>query len=168
MLRNGLRTFTRLPRTLPNSNLFSTTSAVLKKGGKGQPKVQDVVEENPLPVKGKNKVISTASLIPASQSKLSPEAQAEADKVNKKMAGVVEWCRKEMVLLENQALGRVTPAILDSVRVDISGEEGAGDGTTHVKLQDIATVGVKEGTVLVVTLFDEDVSLFPTLRLFPF
>jgi len=50
-------------------------------------------------------------------------------------------------MLESRALGRVTPAILDGVRVPLS--------DTQVKLTDLATIGVKEGTVLVVTAFDE-------------
>ncbi|KAG8896439.1 hypothetical protein FRC01_011815 [Tulasnella sp. 417] len=99
--------------------------------------------------KGKKKGFSAADLTPASQSKVSPEAKGEVDKASKKMISTVEWYRKEMSLLTNRALGRVTPAILDSVRVHLP------DSDVPLKLNEVATVGVKEGTVLVVTAFDE-------------
>lgn len=72
------------------------------------------------------------------------------------MKASVEWYRKEMAALENRAQGRVTPAILDGVWVHI----GTGEEEATVKLMEVATVGVKEGTVLVVTVFDEHVSLY--------
>ncbi|KAG8928993.1 hypothetical protein FRC00_001570 [Tulasnella sp. 408] len=99
--------------------------------------------------KGKKKGFSVADLTPASQSKVAPEAKGEVDKASKKMISTVDWYRKEMSLLTNRALGRVTPAILDSVRVHLP------DLDVPLKLSEVATVGVKEGTVLVVTAFDE-------------
>lgn len=91
-------------------------------------------------------------------------AKGEIDKTSKKMTSTVEWYRKEMSLLTNRALGRVTPAILDSVRVQLP------DVDVPLKLSEVATVGVKEGTVLVVTAFDEHVRIgkfvfWATLRL---
>jgi hypothetical protein len=70
--------------------------------------------------------------------------------VEHKMRLAVDWYRKEVAALEARAVGRVTPALLDSVRV--SDDKGAA-----VKLNEVATVGVREGSTLIVTLFDEAV-----------
>ncbi|KAG8978236.1 hypothetical protein FRB90_008541 [Tulasnella sp. 427] len=156
---------------------FHISTPVLKKGGNRKnasakeeaPAVQE--EDEFSGKKGKKKGFSVADLTPASQSKVSPEgsfsefaspnlpddslrnsvytAKSEVEKASKKMTSTVEWYRKEMSLLTNQALGRVTPAILDSVKVQIP------DVEVPMKLSEVATVGVKEGTVLVVTAFDE-------------
>ncbi|KAG8950354.1 hypothetical protein FRC04_007796 [Tulasnella sp. 424] len=135
---------------------FHISTALLKKGGNRK---QGTTKEDAPAVeeeddfgggkKGKKKSFSVADLTPASQSKVAPEAKSEIDKTSKKMTSTVEWYRKEMSLLTNRALGRVTPAILDSVRVQLP------DLDVPLKLSEVATVGVKEGTVLVVTAFDE-------------
>lgn len=56
----------------------------------------------------------------------------------------VEWLRKDCAEASTRAAGRVTPALLASVRV------------LGQKLEEVATVGVRDGTVLVVTVFDEE------------
>ncbi|KAG8902247.1 hypothetical protein FRB99_004705 [Tulasnella sp. 403] len=154
-----------LPKTPSNTSVLRqihATPVVLKKKshankaeqvtkGKQHEPVQES-DETTHPKKGKGKPISTADLIPASQSKVAPEARVECDKTDKKMTSCVDWYRKEMALLENRALGRVMPSILDPVRIELPGDEGVNG---PVKLTDVATVGVKEGTILVVTVFDE-------------
>ncbi|KAG8878397.1 hypothetical protein FRB98_006133 [Tulasnella sp. 332] len=140
------------------SRSFHATPIVLKKKSSKHDKQQaaaveeDEGDEDDAPKKkGKSKGMLVAELTPASKSKVSPEARAECTQASTKMRNNVEWYRNQMAGLENRAQGRVSPAILDSVRVHI----GAGEEEAIVKLMEVATVGVKEGTVLVVTVFDE-------------
>ncbi|KAJ2969552.1 hypothetical protein NUW54_g12937 [Trametes sanguinea] len=95
-----------------------------------------------------SKGVSTDSLIPASQRIVSSE---EYKKTEGKMQTVLEWFRKEVAGLETRATGRVTPALLSPVRVKVP---GASD-SRGVRLEEVATVGVKEGTTLLVTVFEE-------------
>jgi ribosome recycling factor len=95
---------------------------------------------------------TTSNLIPASQRILTDEtAQAEYDKASTKMTASVDWLRKEIAGLEARGIGRVTPAILDSVRVVLP------DNPKELQLEDVATVGVREGTNLVLTLYEDEV-----------
>lgn len=72
------------------------------------------------------------------------------------MKAIIERYRKDVAALETRASGRVTPAMLSPVRVHLPGHEGAE--VRGVRLEEIATVGVKEGTTLLVTVFEEHVS----------
>ena len=74
------------------------------------------------------------------------------------MQGVLEWFRKEVAALETRATGRVTPALLAPVRVKLPDSAD----TRGVRLEELATVGVKEGTTLLVTVFEEHVSSMPS------
>ena len=67
------------------------------------------------------------------------------------MSVAVDWFRKECAASEARALGRITPALLSPVRVKIPGM------TKSLHLEEVATVGVREGTTMLVTLFDEHV-----------
>ncbi|KAI0777289.1 ribosome recycling factor domain-containing protein [Trametes elegans] len=96
----------------------------------------------------KAKGVSTDALIPASQRIVSSE---EYKKTEGKMLTVLEWFRKEVAALETRATGRVTPALLAPVRVKVPG----GADSRGVRLEEVATVGVKEGTTLLVTVFEE-------------
>ncbi|KAG6335343.1 hypothetical protein ID866_3754 [Astraeus odoratus] len=99
----------------------------------------------------KSKVKSTAALVPGSQQLLTSEdARLEYKKAETKMSSVVEWYRREVASFETRASGRVTPALLSPVRV-----EAYGKGSDPVKLEEVATVGVKDGSMLLVTVFDE-------------
>lgn len=69
------------------------------------------------------------------------------------MSQAVEWFRREVAQLENRASGRVTPQLLAPVRVKYGNEGGEG-----VKLEEVATVGVREGSTLIITVFETDVS----------
>ena len=66
------------------------------------------------------------------------------------MKAAVDWFRKDCASAEARASGRVTPQLLSPVRVKIEGGE--------YRLEEVATVGVREGSTLLVTLFDESVS----------
>ncbi|KAI0313328.1 ribosome recycling factor [Amylostereum chailletii] len=109
---------------------------------------------SPAPDKGKRGPIDTGRLVPGSQQAVSnPEAQADYERTEEKMATAVAWFRRETAQLETRASGRVTPALLSPVRVSVD----AGDGhPTTVKLEEVATVGVRDGSVLVVTAFEAD------------
>lgn len=96
---------------------------------------------------------STATLVPGSQQKLTDEAAIEEyAKAEKKMQTALEWYKKEVNGLETRASGRVTPALLAPVRVQLPGSEGES-----FRLEDVATVGVREGSTLIITVFEENV-----------
>ena len=80
------------------------------------------------------------------------------------MAASLEWFRREVALLEARASGRVTPRLLAPVRVSLSvtpsalgAGAGSGPGAQKVRLEEVATVGVRDGSTLIVTVFDPQV-----------
>ncbi|PPQ65997.1 hypothetical protein CVT26_010657 [Gymnopilus dilepis] len=98
----------------------------------------------------KNKVKSTSTIVPGSQQPITDEAaRQEYAKAEAAMKTSVDWFRKECAASEARAMGRVTPALLSPVRVKLP------DNPKPMKLEDLATVGVREGTTLLVTLFNE-------------
>ncbi|KAI6117115.1 ribosome recycling factor domain-containing protein [Pisolithus croceorrhizus] len=104
------------------------------------------------PYASKSKIKSTADLVPGSRQLLTTEeARSEYHKAEVKMSSTVEWFRKEVAAFETRASGRVTPSLLAPVRVEVHGK-----GNDPVKLEEIATVGVKDGSLLIVTVFDEN------------
>ena len=94
--------------------------------------------------------VDTNTLVPGSQKILAGE---EYFKAEKKMQAVVDRFRNEAAKLELRASGRVTPVVLEPVRVVLPHTEGRG-----VRLEEIATVGVRDGTTLIITAFEESVS----------
>lgn len=103
----------------------------------------------------KHKAKSTASLIPGSKQPITDEAALqEYAKAETSMHTSVEWYRKECASVEARASGRVTPALLSSVRVKLPG------GTSPVRLEEVATVGVRDGSTLLITIFEEDVRFY--------
>ena len=98
---------------------------------------------------------STEGLVPGSQQVLTGEAQAEYERADGKMQSSVGWFRREAATMELQGSGRVTPDILAPVRVSLP---GAPEGETSA-LRELATIGIRDGTTLVVTVFAEDVCL---------
>ena len=111
-------------------------------------------ERDEPPQKKGGKGVSTDDLVPASQRVVS---SPDYKNTESKMQGVLEWFRKEVAALETRATGRVTPAVLAPVRVKLPDSED----TRGVRLEEVATVGVKDGTTLLVTVFEEHVSLQP-------
>lgn len=90
---------------------------------------------------------------------ISPVAISEEEEVieqaGQKMHATVEWYKRELVQMEARVSGRVVPSLLDPIRVKLKGNAGAS-----LRLDEVATVGVREGNVLVITLFDEAVSFY--------
>lgn len=109
-------------------------------------------------------MLTVDQLVPGSQQILSGDALAEYKKTEEKMDATVHFFKKEVSSLESLAVGRVTPDVLKPVRVSLPDSEA---DVPPVKLHEIATVGVRDGTTLIVTVFDESVSatVCHTLRL---
>ncbi|KAJ3514867.1 hypothetical protein NLJ89_g2121 [Agrocybe chaxingu] len=98
----------------------------------------------------KNKSKSTASFVPGSKQPITDEtARAEYAKCETAMQTAVDWFRKECAASEARALGRVTPALLSPVRVKLP------ENPKGAKLEELATVGVRNGSTLLITLFNE-------------
>ncbi|KAJ1302094.1 hypothetical protein OPQ81_000925 [Rhizoctonia solani] len=85
---------------------------------------------------------------------ISATANSEEDEVinqaNHKMDTTLEWFKRELAQMESRVSGRVVPSLLDPVRVKLKDAGGA-----PVRLDQVSTVGVRDGNVLVITLFDE-------------
>ena len=96
------------------------------------------------------KVVSTDALVPGSQRIVQSPEYVKAEE---KMKAILDFFRKEVAALEMRASGRVTPAVLSPVKVHLPDVEG-GQG---MRLEEVATVGVRDGTMLVVTVFEEQV-----------
>jgi ribosome recycling factor len=95
---------------------------------------------------------SANAFVPGSQLvSADPAAIAEHARCGERMAAAVAWYRKEVAGAEARAAGRVTPALLAPVRVVLPG------GGEPVRLDEVATVGVREGTTLLITVFEEAV-----------
>ena len=114
--------------------------------------------------------IATASLTPGSQQTLTdPTAREEFAHTDAKMAGCVEWLRREVSQLEAHASGHVTPQLLAPARVSVSAagqstssssafaSASASEAKRASQLEELATVGVRDRTTLVVIVFDPQV-----------
>lgn len=95
------------------------------------------------------------AFIPGSQRIAAGEVYHKAED---SMNGVAEWFRKEVSGLETRASGRVTTGLLAPVRVKLPSHDSKG-----VRLEEVATVGVREGTTLIVTVFEEHVRIAGSL-----
>ncbi|KAH7345676.1 ribosome recycling factor-domain-containing protein [Rhizoctonia solani] len=85
---------------------------------------------------------------------ISAVATSEEDEVinqaSHKMDSTLEWFKRELAQMETRVSGRVVPSLLDPVRVVLKDAGGAA-----VRLDQVSTVGVRDGNTLVITLFDE-------------
>jgi len=101
--------------------------------------------------------ITTASLTPGSQQALTdPAAREEFARADTKMTAYVERLRREVAQLEARASGRVTPQLLAPVRIPVAltSSSASTEGGKKLRLEELATVGVRDGSTLVVTVFD--------------
>lgn len=90
--------------------------------------------------------------VPTSQNAFGETYQTERKDADDRMTASVNWFKAQATAVETRSSGRVTPDILDGIRVNLGQE-----GMESVKLVDIATVGVKNGNTIVVTVFDQEV-----------
>jgi len=173
------QTITR-PTPLPSLLTTTTTTTTItttprrayasnKKAKHGQKKGND---ESTLhthaPSKRAREPIATASLTPGSQQTITdPTAREEFARADAKMASRVEWLRREVSQLEARASGRITPQLLAPVRVSVSsvGPPAASEAKKGARLEELATVGVRDGTTLIVTVFDPQVGVLLLLLL---
>ncbi|CAE7209874.1 unnamed protein product [Rhizoctonia solani] len=85
---------------------------------------------------------------------ISVTATSEEDEVigqaSRKMDTTLEWFKRELAQMESRVSGRVVPSLLDPVRVKLKDSGGVA-----IRLDQVSTVGVRDGNVLVITLFDE-------------
>ncbi len=117
---------------------------------------RDTNEEDARDKSMKGKSTSTSSLVPGSEQPLSGEDLKEYNVADSKMQLAVDWFRKECATYEGRGSGRVTPALLLPVRVELPG----GKDSDIVPLTDVAMVGVREGTTLIVTAMQDSVRMF--------
>jgi ribosome recycling factor len=157
LLRHGLRlippTAPRLPPT------FAVTKFVRRAYASKKAKHGSHVDSTSSG--SKRGPITTTSLTPGSQQVLSnPAAREEHARASTAMASSVEWFRREVAQLDARASGRVTPQLLDSVRVSLPEGPGASSAPSKLRLEELATVGVRDGSSLVVTVFEPQVRPF--------
>ncbi|EAU85637.2 hypothetical protein CC1G_06350 [Coprinopsis cinerea okayama7 len=134
---------TRLGRSQQLNALTTTTSPRLSS-------IAPVTQHRQYATKGKGKAKSTQNIVPGSKQKITDEAaQQEYAKAETTMKNAVDWFKKECAGYETRASGRITPAILSPVRVKL------GSDPKDYRLEELATVGVREGSTLLITLFDE-------------
>ncbi|KAJ4468753.1 ribosome recycling factor domain-containing protein [Lentinula aciculospora] len=94
---------------------------------------------------------STAKLVPRSKQPITdPAAQEEYANAEQKMSVAVDWYRRECASIETRANGRVTPSLLSSVRVKFPKNDHA------FKLEEISTVGIRNASELIITVFEEE------------
>src|SRR5712671_1990653 len=113
-------------------------------------------------ISSKRGPIATSSLTPGSQQALTdPTAREEFARADAKMAACVERLRREVAQLEARASGRVTPQLLAPVRITVAPtSSSSASGGKKLRLEELATVGVRDGSTLIVTVFDPQVSLW--------
>jgi len=101
--------------------------------------------------------IATTFLTPGSQQTITdPTAREEFARADAKMTSCVEWLRREVSQLEARASGRVTPQLLAPVRLSVSPGPSkiSASEAKKTRLEELATVGVRDGSTLIVTVFD--------------
>jgi hypothetical protein len=93
---------------------------------------------------------STQKLVPTSKNAHGDEFQEEKRNLDEKMAASVRWFKAQVALTEIRTSGRATPTMLDSVRVEIP-------DMPSQKLAEVATVGVKDLSTLLITAYETEV-----------
>jgi ribosome recycling factor len=132
------------------------------KAKKGKHKPDDIIVE-------KNNITDPSlKFVPSSSMPHGAEYDKEEKSADEKMNASLKWLKEQSRNVEVRSSGRVVPDVLDGVKVPM--DDGSG-GEFEASLKEVATIGVKNGNVLVVTVFDEHVSRtfsFPhwTLNLF--
>ncbi|TDL24602.1 ribosome recycling factor [Rickenella mellea] len=73
--------------------------------------------------------------------------KAEYDNMDTKMKAAVDWFRKDVAAMEARGSGRVSPDLISHVPVALPDRSA--------RLSDIATIGVRDGTTLIITMFED-------------
>lgn len=114
--------------------------------------------EDDLP--GRNNITDPSlRFVPSSALPHGPEYDAERRAADEKLQASLRWLKEQARSVEIRSSGRVVPDVLDGVKVLIENEDGS-QGNFEVGLREVATVGVKNGNVLVVTVFEEHVGYY--------
>ena len=92
----------------------------------------------------------TEKLVPTSQNAHGDEFQEEKRILDEKMAASVRWFKAQAAMTETRTSGRATPTMLDSVRVELP-------DMPPQKLVEVATVGVKDLSTLLITAYEAEV-----------
>ncbi|KIM33863.1 hypothetical protein M408DRAFT_18856 [Serendipita vermifera MAFF 305830] len=129
---------------------------VYHKGKKGKAG-KDVKHADEVILDKNNITDPSLRFVPSSSMPHGAAYDAEEKSADEKMGSSVRWLKETARGVEVRSNGRVVPDVLDSVRVRIRLDEGDGEGgdEMEVGLKEVATVGVKNGNVLVVTVFEE-------------
>ncbi|KAF9788585.1 ribosome recycling factor [Thelephora terrestris] len=151
LARQGALQISTALKTSTTSVLYTRgySSKVKKQSSKDQSKAAKAQLKSSKFDGEKHGTVTTNQLLPGSQLRIYESALAEYQKCEEKMMAAVDWYRKEVTKLEARVSGRVTPEILAPVFVKIPGRPKG------VKIEEVATVGVKDGSVLIVTVFED-------------
>ncbi|KAG8824659.1 hypothetical protein FRC18_010476 [Serendipita sp. 400] len=118
------------------------------KRGKHKPD-EIVVEQN-------NITDPSLKFVPGSLMPHGADYDKEEKAADERMQSSIRWFREQARNVETRSSGRVVPDILDGIKVTIAMDpENKSAGNMEVGLKDIATVGVKHGNTLVVSVFEE-------------
>jgi len=144
----------------PTTSALHTPTSLYTRGYASKSKKHSSAKDQPKEIKAqlksskfggeKHGTVTTDQLLPGSQLRIAESALDEYRKCEERMVTAVEWYRKEIAKMESRASGRVTPEILAPVSVKIPGR-----GTKGVRIEEVATVGVKDGSVLIVSVFED-------------
>lgn len=120
------------------------------KAKKGKHKPDEIVVD-------KNNITDPSlKFVPGSSMPHGAEYDKEEKHADQKMNASIRWLKEQAKNVEVRCSGRVVPDVLDGVKVSVPVDpENKSEGHMEVGLKDIATVGVKNGNVLVVTVFEE-------------
>ncbi|KAG8820112.1 hypothetical protein FRC17_010246 [Serendipita sp. 399] len=119
------------------------------KRGKQHKPDEIVVEQN-------NITDPSLKFVPSSLLPHGADYDREEKAADEKMNSSIRWFKEQVRNVETRSTGRVVPDILDGVKVSIPMDpDNKSSGNMEVGLKEIATVGVKHGNTLVVTVFEE-------------
>jgi ribosome recycling factor len=135
------------------------TDVVHHKGKKGK-QGKDIKHAEEVILDKNNITDPTLRFVPSSSMPHGAAYDTEEKRADEKMVASVRWLKETARGVEVRSSGRVVPDVLDAVKVRIKlDEEGESDDEMEVGLKEVASVGVKNGNVLVVTVFEEQVSM---------
>jgi len=97
--------------------------------------------------------------VPQSSMPHGAEYDKEEKSADAKMKASLNWLKEQARSVEARSSGRLSPDILDGVKIVLEPSADDRSAPAEHALKEIATVGVKHGNTLVVTVFEEHVRL---------